>query len=338
LKKKVPEEEIKKEEPEIKEAKKEFEEEQEPKTERVEEEQEPKTERVEEELDILKEDEIKINKKVLFSAFVLLIAVVGLWYFFSPDESDISGSVDETFVSLTEEVSLIACQSDDDCGSEGKKIGVCSNPGQESAECTFVEDAEIKLTVLNSQNCFNCQTSRVVSILKNLYPNLDTEEIDFETNEGQAIANGFNVKVLPAYILNSTLTDAYNYEKFSSAFNNKYGNFVMKDTVANSNYYFEREEIPNKLDLLLQSGQEASLRAEENLEEFLRVFEGKVNLEKHDADDFIVKELGINTFPTFLINNRIKFGGVQSADKIRENFCQLNKATECALGLSKSLV
>lgn len=328
VQKEAPEEEIKKEEPEIDEEEKK----------EVEDEQEPETEKVEEELDILKGDEFKINKKVMISAVVLLIVVVGLWYFFSPDKSDISGSVDETFGSIVEEASLIACHSDDDCGTEGKKIGVCSNPGQEDAECTYVDDVEVKLTVLNSQNCFNCQTNRVVSILKNLYPNLDTEEIDFETNEGQAIVNGFNVSVLPAYILNSTLTEAYNYEKFSNAFNEIYGNFVMKNTVANANFYFEREEIPNKLDLFLQQDQEASLKAEENLEEFLKVFGGKVNLDKHSANASIVKDLGINTFPAFLINNRIKFSGVQSADKIRENFCQLNRVTECALGLSKSLI
>ena len=89
--------------------------------------------------------------------------------------------------------------------------------------------------------------------------------------------------------------------------------------------------------MFLQSGQEASSKAEENLKEFLETFDNIV-FEKHNTNSQIVKELGINTFPAFLINNKIKFGGVQSADKIRGNFCQLNKVTECALGLSKSLV
>jgi len=70
----------------------------------------------------------------------------------------------------------------------------------------------------------------------------------------------------------------------------------------------------------------------------LELFKGNVDFEKYNADSKIVKELGINTFPTFLINNIIKFGGVQSADKIRENYCKVNSVTPCALGLSKSLV
>jgi len=143
---------------------------------------------------------------------------------------------------------------------------------------------------------------------------------------------------LPGYIFDSNFAEAYNYNKLSNAFKEVKSSFVMKNVVANANYYFEREEIPNKLDLFLQQGQEASSKAEENLKEFLDAFDGKVVFEKHYANDKIVKDLGINTFPTFLISNKIKFSGVQPADKIRENFCQLNKVAECALGFSKSLV
>ena len=143
---------------------------------------------------------------------------------------------------------------------------------------------------------------------------------------------------MPAYIFNSSFKDAYNYNKLSSSFNEARGSFVMKNTVANANYYLEREEIPNKLDLFVKPGEASSSKAEENLEEFLKVFKGNVNFTKHNEDSEIVKELGINTFPSFLVNNKIKFGGVQSADKIRENYCQLNSVTPCVLGLSKSLV
>ena len=63
-----------------------------------------------------------------------------------------------------------------------------------------------------------------------------------------------------------------------------------------------------------------------------------VVFKKHNEDAGIVKELSLNTFPAFLVNNVNKFSGVQAADKIRENFCMLNSVAECALGLTKSLV
>lgn len=218
------------------------------------------------------------------------------------------------------------------------KIGICNNPGKENAECEYIEDAEVKLMILNSKDCFNCDIRRVLSILNDFFPNIETESIGFETEEGKETANKYGITALPAYILNSSLAETHNYPKFFNAFNKIGSSYVMKTTVANSNYYLNREEISNKLDLFLKTGQVSSSKAEENLKEFLETFDGKVDFEKHDADSEIAKELGINTFPTFLVNNKIKFGGVQPADRLRENFCQVNSVTPCALGLSKSLV
>jgi len=299
------------------------------KEEKVEEEK-PEEEKAEEIVD----EELKINKKIFVYIAIILILVVGSWYFFFSGEpvSD-DATIDSETVGET--VSLIACNSDEECSKEGS-IGICKNPGQEDAECEYIDDVKIKLTIINSNNCFNCGTARVLSILDEFFPNLDIENIDFESLESNEIITKFGINVLPAYILNSSLEDAYKYDLFSSSFNDVNGNFVMKDTVANANYYIKREEIPNKLDLFLKLDQVASSKAEENLQEFLEAFD--VDFEKHDEDSEIVKELGINTFPAFLINNKIKFGGVQAADKIRENFCQLNSVTECALGLTKSLV
>ena len=82
------------------------------------------------------------------------------------------------------------------------------------------------------------------------------------------------------------------------------GHYVMKNNVANSNYYFGRTDILRKLDLFVQDTQEASAQAEANLQEFLNKFGDRVRFEKHTQDSKLVKELGINSFPTFLVNNR----------------------------------
>tara|TARA_B100000315_G_scaffold246579_1_gene274034 strand:+ start:1469 stop:2770 length:1302 start_codon:yes stop_codon:yes gene_type:complete len=278
-------------------------------------------------------EEEKGSKKILlYIAIIVILGFAAGYYFFTGSDLVISSDIPEDNAII-----LIACSSDDECVKEGS-IGSCNNPGTENAECEYIEDVDVGLTVLNNKNCFNCDTGRVLSILKSFFPNLNIENTDIETEEGKEIAERFNVNALPAYILNSNLKEAHNYDKLSSSFNDVNGNLVMKNTVANANYYIDREEGPGKLDLLFKPGQSASTKAEENLKEFLEAFGSKVNFEKHDENSGIVKELGINTFPVFLINNKIKFSGVQPADKIRENFCQVNSVAECALGLSKSLV
>lgn len=283
--------------------------------------------------EIILEEEKKGGKKIYAYIAIIIILCFVAWYsFFSGDKVEDVGEMQP----VGEIASLIACSSNEDCVEEGK-IGVCRNPGQENAECEYVEYVEIKLTVLNN-DCFNCDTGRVLSILNDFFPNLDVKEIGFETEAGKEIVENFNINVLPAYIFDSSFKEALNYDKFSSSFNEVDGNFVMKNTVANSNYYFNRMEIEKKLDLFVKADQVASSQAEENLQEFLEAFDGVVIFEKHDENSEIAKSLGINTFPAFLINNKIKFSGVQAADKIRENFCEMNKVSECSLELSKSLV
>jgi len=81
----------------------------------------------------------------------------------------------------------------------------------------------------------------------------------------------------------------------------------------------------------------SSINAEKNLKELLDNFK-EVQFEKHSSDSTFAKELGIKTFPTFLVSNQIKFSGVLTAEMIKNNFCKLNKLPECEKSLSKSLV
>lgn len=55
------------------------------------------------------------------------------------------------------------------------------------------------------------------------------------------------------------------------------------------------------------------------------------------ANTKLQNSLGIQV-PSFLINNRMKVGGVQAADMLREQFCSMNDATACSNELKKSLV
>src|SRR3989338_780661 len=271
----------------------------------------------------------KGSMKVLIYAIAILVLAFGSYFFF------FSGNTDDN--RLSDSTVFIACSSGQDCKKEGA-IGTCNNPGTEDAECSFVEGVKVKLIVLNSNNCFNCDTGRVLSILNGFFPNLEIENLGIETEEGKEVADKFDIEVLPAYILNSNLQQASNYHKFFNAFNKVGDSFVMKNTVANSNFYIEREEIPGKLDLVIQQNQAASADAEKNLKEFLDAFKGKVDFEKHSDNSALAKELGINAFPVFLVNNKVKFSGVQAADVIKENFCRMNKLQECGLELSKSLI
>ena len=230
-----------------------------------------------------------------------------------------------------------ACSSNDDCRQEGKE-SICINPAAKNAKCEFKEILKTNVVVLNDRhNCFNCDTQRVLNIMENWFGAINAEEIDYNTQEGKNIAEKFDAKMLPMYILDENITNNSGFEQFKHAFVKKDSSYALSDDAAGSTFFIKRENIQNKLDFFIISGDDASVKAEKNLREFLESFK-EVKFEKHLSDDSLAKELGIRNFPAFLVNNRVKFSGVLAAETIKENFCKMNKLPQCEKSLSKSLV
>lgn len=197
---------------------------------------------------------------------------------------------------------------------------------------------KIKVTVLNDRkNCFNCDTERVLGIIENWFGALDVNEVDYNTEHGKELADKFGLRALPAYIFESDITNKTVYNQIKQTFINKNENYILSDNAAASTFYFRRENILNKLDFFAKEGDASSLKAEKNLKEFLESFPD-VRFEKHSSDSELAKELGVRTFPAFLVNNKVKFIGIQTAEMIKNNFCSMNKLEECKKELSNNLI
>lgn len=230
-----------------------------------------------------------------------------------------------------------ACSTDSDCAKENAN-SVCINPGTENAKCETPQVAKTGVIVLNARKeCFNCDTQRISSLIESWFGALDAREVDYSSKEGRAIADKYNVNLLPAYILEEKISNSSSFEQFRQIFIKKNNAYVLKDDAAGATFYFRRENMPNKLDLFVKENDAASIKAEKNLQEFLNNFKN-VQYKKHVQGDNETFQLNIRSFPTFLINNQIKFSGVQTADTIKTNFCAVNKADECQKTLSKGLV
>ena len=191
------------------------------------------------------------------------------------------------------------------------------------------EIPKTNVIVLNARNdCFNCDAQRVLNILENWFGAINVKEIEYNTEEGKNLAEKFNANLLPMYILDEGITKNQNFEQIKQIFVKKDDNYVLSDDASGSTFYLKRDNVANKLDLFMISGDEASIKAEKNSEEFLRSFK-EVKFDKHFSNDKLTEELGIKTFPVFLVNNKVKFSGVQPAETIKENFCRMNKVEVC---------
>ena len=116
------------------------------------------------------------------------------------------------------------------------------------------------------------------------------------------------------------------------------GSYVLKNTVANANFFLDRKEIPKRLDVFVKPGEKVTQDTDRNLAEFARLFGENAQIVRHASTAALTKEFDINTFPAFVINNKMRLGGLQSADAIKVHYCSMNKLPECKKELTKSLV
>jgi len=276
--------------------------------------------------------EIKeVNKEGKFFKYAIVFIVLALIIFFS------YSFVKEKRTPKGEQTKFVAaCNSNDDCKQQGKE-SFCINPGTQDAKCEF-KVSKSSVVVLNDRNnCFNCDTQRVLSILESWLGAISAKEIDYNTEKGKELAEKFNAKMLPMYILDENITKKPSFEQIKQTIIKKNNSYILSEDAASSAFYFKRDNLPNKLELFVIPADKSSISAEKNLKEFLEAFK-EIKFEKHLPNDSLTQELGIKTFPVFLVNNRVKFSGVQSADIIKDNFCKLNKLNECEKSLSKNLI
>lgn len=278
------------------------------------------------------EEEIKISKKWLYGIIILIIAVI---LFFSIRSC--SGPVEEKPVEETLAKEFTPeCFSNSDCKQEGM-VGICSSPGTKEAKCEFKQDIKTNLIVINDKNCKLCDSSNMKTITKEIFPNVKIKEIDYEETEAKKLINQFNINALPAYLFDSNVSKAINFNDFKTALIKKKNNYLITNTASGVNYYFKRPLIKNKLDLYILP--ETTEKIEANIQEVSDLFRDKINFTKHIVTErqkeILEKELAINTYPAFLLNNQLTFRGILPANIIKEKICQVNYFEECKKELSK---
>lgn len=203
---------------------------------------------------------------------------------------------------------------------------------QDKAKTAMVEVPKIdsKVIVVGGGSCFNCDTGRMKDIISAWFPGIKIEDASYESDDGAALADEFGLRLLPAYIFDGNLAKFPKFYELEQIFEKIGDSYVLKDDASGGKLYFARENIPNKLDLFVIRGQANSEMALNNVQEFIGKSNGQVNFNIAEIRGDLAKELGIKNAPTFLINNRVKVSGVQSAEAIKESFCKMNSLEVCS--------
>lgn len=282
------------------------------------------------------EEEITISKKWVYGIAILIIILILSFFIRSCKSIEGEKLAKEKVEEEAIEKFTPECSSDPDCEQEGM-IGKCLNPGTKEARCEFEEDIKVNLMVINDKDCKLCDSSNMKDVIKEIFPNVNIEDIDYVTREAKKLISKFDINTLPSYIFDSNISNAINFNDFRNALIKKGDNYIITNTASGASYYFKRKLIKDKLDLYVLP--ETTETIGSNMQEVLDLFKDKINFTKHivseSQKEILKEELGINTYPTFLINNQFKFRGILPSNTIKEKICAVNYFEECKVELSK---
>jgi protein-disulfide isomerase len=139
---------------------------------------------------------------------------------------------------------LPECGADFDCTAVEDKIGICENPNEENAKCTYIDPVKVKLIVLNDENCDSCDSAPVVQNLVQIFPGVDIEYVDISDDEGKDLIDDFGITLVPAYILDSKLTETYswkNNQRLRPIFEQKNDWYKIFDEATGASHFVSEE-------------------------------------------------------------------------------------------------
>jgi hypothetical protein len=74
----------------------------------------------------------------------------------------------------------------------------------------------LKVIILNDERCVECDSTGLIAQLKNLFVNLEVEEIDYSSKEGQNLYSGNNIQYLPAVLFTDDVKNDASYSNIAS--------------------------------------------------------------------------------------------------------------------------
>lgn len=137
------------------------------------------------------------------------------------------------------------CTSEADCPQKEGKIASCRNSGTADAECVYTDTVEVGLVVLNDENCETCDTTRIITVTKQLFPGVVIEEVDVNSEAGQALVDKYDITYAPSYIFSSDLEDTNTWEsnpQIRNSFEAAGKNYKLRDAATGATYFIDEEK------------------------------------------------------------------------------------------------
>jgi len=144
--------------------------------------------------------------------------------------------------------------------------GICAIiPGSDICK-NLPPDVAVGLTIVNDKSCMICDTTQILSVLNGQFEmtNLTVRNIEYSSNEGNALIKEFNLTGVPAYIFDASVNKHQSYESLSR-FLLKIGNsYLLNPQAVPPIKLLNAVESNNTLVLFVMSHCPYGVRAENN--------------------------------------------------------------------------
>jgi hypothetical protein len=163
-------------------------------------------------------------------------------------------SLEELFlsdeISDAAEISAVLphCYSDLNCKKQ-ELTGICQNPGQLNAACSFEKPNEVRVTVVSAKDCRACNPEAVLVKLKNRFPGLSVNTLDYTQASAQTMIKDLSLSTLPAIIFEKKIEAENNFESIKDDLQLTNNFYVLKPQASGIFYFLHQPAKPGNFDL-----------------------------------------------------------------------------------------
>ncbi len=125
--------------------------------------------------------------------------------------------------------------------------GICNKFTTRPEICKDVpEPVKFKMFVVNTKCGSQCDSSRLELVTRQLFPGVEIEQIDLDSEKGKELVKKYNITYVPSYIFEPKVTETEmwkNNERLASAFEKlSDGNYKLLDSQTGATYFASEEK------------------------------------------------------------------------------------------------
>ncbi|MFP4423617.1 MAG: hypothetical protein ACLFP2_00135 [Candidatus Woesearchaeota archaeon] len=123
---------------------------------------------------------------------------------------------------------------------------VCNSFEERPAACADVpEPTKVPMTIVNAEDCENCDSSQLIGVIKGLFPGVEVNEVEATSDEGKALIEQYNIEVAPSFLFETSLdeTEAWGQRQdLARAFEKIDDKYKLRDDQTGATYFIDEEK------------------------------------------------------------------------------------------------